>query len=386
MSRYNVLAISHSFIVDTNREIWNSLAQKEDVDVDLICPDHWKSNLIKDLFFKFNKETDQDFNQVYPTSVYFKGNASFFFFKLLPLIKILRTKKYDKILLAQETWSLSLFMLTLCKLFTCNRSTPIDLWVCQNIKKQHLYWMRFWERFNTAHVRYVLHCCDEIKDVIEWKEIQKECRYFPFSFNPQNYLENYEIRLNDQKQRPMTLGHLGRLSEEKGIDQLLQAVDTLQKENEKLHFKIAGGGQLATEVEQFCTQHPRREYLGLLKHNEAHLFYRDIDVFLLTSQTRRFWKEQFGRVIIEAISSGCHFVGSNSGAIPEVMGKMDSPHNYDESSLEDLLNKTRSAVADIEKTDQYQTQRHNRHEKAMNTFSHQAVADLYYRYLVEGQR
>jgi glycosyltransferase involved in cell wall biosynthesis len=46
-----------------------------------------------------------------------------------------------------------------------------------------------------------------------------------------------------------------------------------------------------------------------------------LDVFVLPSRTLPSWKEQFGRVLIEAMSCAVAVVGSNSGEIPHVMGE-----------------------------------------------------------------
>jgi glycosyltransferase involved in cell wall biosynthesis len=45
-----------------------------------------------------------------------------------------------------------------------------------------------------------------------------------------------------------------------------------------------------------------------------------LDVLVLPSRTTPTWKEQFGRVIIEAHACGVPVIGSDSGAIPEVIG------------------------------------------------------------------
>lgn len=45
-----------------------------------------------------------------------------------------------------------------------------------------------------------------------------------------------------------------------------------------------------------------------------------LDVLVLPSRTTRVWKEQFGRVLIEAMACKVPVVGSDSGAIPEVVG------------------------------------------------------------------
>ena len=45
-----------------------------------------------------------------------------------------------------------------------------------------------------------------------------------------------------------------------------------------------------------------------------------LHVLILPSLTTASWKEQFGRVLIEAGACGVAVIGSSSGAIPEVVG------------------------------------------------------------------
>jgi glycosyltransferase involved in cell wall biosynthesis len=51
------------------------------------------------------------------------------------------------------------------------------------------------------------------------------------------------------------------------------------------------------------------------------LFYQALDVFVLPSRTLSTWKEQFGRVLVEAMACAVPVVGSDSGEIPNVVGE-----------------------------------------------------------------
>ena len=59
-----------------------------------------------------------------------------------------------------------------------------------------------------------------------------------------------------------------------------------------------------------------------------------LDIFVLPSETRRNWREQFGRVAVEAMSCGVPVVGSDSGEIPNVLG--DAGLTFCEGDARDL--------------------------------------------------
>ena len=47
---------------------------------------------------------------------------------------------------------------------------------------------------------------------------------------------------------------------------------------------------------------------------------KSMDVLVLPSRSMPYWKEQFGRVLVEAMACGVPVIGSDSGAIPAVIG------------------------------------------------------------------
>ena len=359
-----ILIIGHPLVVNANREVWSYLAK--DYDVDLVVPKTWKSNLIPILNYEYDEKIDSQFNKVHVLNVYLKGNGSFYFFKPGAFHKVLKNK-YDQIILTQETWSFSLFFLYLIKKMTVNAKTPIFLWVCQNIKKQNLYFLRFFERLISQDVTRILGCCSETAEVHNWKKLSPPSYYLPFSFNSQNF------DIGPKNENQINVGYIGRITEEKGISDIIQLVEK-NKDNEGLSFHVAGGGNLTSFIEE-CEA---IKYHGILKHDEAHKFYQQMDILLLPSKTREFWKEQFGRVIVEAAASGVIVVGSNSGAIPEVMTLVGfKKYIFDENDFSDFEAKFDLAVKDKKANIDIKLFR----EKAISLFSHQAVANLVSHYI-----
>jgi len=117
-----------------------------------------------------------------------------------------------------------------------------------------------------------------------------------------------------------TAGYAGRLVEEKGLDDLLDAAAMCSR---PVNVVIVGEGPHREHLEKKAAQaglQGRVRFLPALPFQELPEFMNAIDVFVLPSRTTRRWKEQFGRVIIEAHACGTPVIGSGSGAIPEVLG------------------------------------------------------------------
>lgn len=337
-----VLVLGHSLVLSSNRQVWNTLGERAGIEVDLIVPRLWKSNLIKKIEFTADSETDKYIRNIYPLQCLFSGSGSLFIYNPFSLFKILRKNKYNVIIMNQETWSMNLLELNILKMMTKNIRTSFFLMIAQNIKKKHLYWLRFFERLNTRTVSSILYCCEEVKSVVAWKGIKKRCVYFPLSFDQEKYKKNSALKIENKKS--IVLGYLGRLSEEKGLKVALDALKKVRGRGIDASFVIAGGGRLEEELKRT----PHVKLLGIIAHTEAHKFYNEIDVFILPSETRKFWKEQFGRVIIESVAAGKPVIGSSSGAIPEVLKLIEMPYIFNERDAEDLASRVQDVFNDIQ--------------------------------------
>lgn len=119
--------------------------------------------------------------------------------------------------------------------------------------------------------------------------------------------------------RPFTVGFFGRLVEEKGAHLLIDAL----RELPGAQLYILGGGPQRDALQARAESYglgDRITFAGQVASVDMPAQYQRIDALALPSLTRPNWKEQFGRVLVEAMASGVPIVGSNSGAIPGVIG------------------------------------------------------------------
>jgi glycosyltransferase involved in cell wall biosynthesis len=120
--------------------------------------------------------------------------------------------------------------------------------------------------------------------------------------------------------RPFTIGCVARLVPEKGLAVLLQAAARLGGE---WRLRIIGGGPLRPELERLAAELGISEqvtFLSQLPSTGMPAQYHELDALAVPSLTLPNWKEQFGpRATVEAMASGVPVVGSDSGAIPDVI-------------------------------------------------------------------
>lgn len=365
----SILVMGHAYVVGSNREVWSKLGQIKDFDVDLIVPKNWNSNLVGSIEFETNDIDRKGIRNIFPVQTYFKGNGSFYFYKLFRMWSVLFNNKYDLVIINQEGWSLSLLFFNLLSIFTKNRNTKKFLMIAQNIKKNDLKWAIPLEKFNLKFITLILGCCSETEDVLKWKGVKTSWKLFPLFYNSALEAEGVNNFATDE----LKLGYIGRLSQEKGIETLLDSFKIVRRDI-NTSLLIAGDGPLRREVENSDAK-----YLGLLPHASVKEFYKDIDVLVVPSISAKFWKEQFGRVIAEAVAHGVAVVGSNSGAIPEVLKELELDYIFDEgdsSSLVRILNKVKSDIGnDLIKSKMIRAQ-----ELCKNKFSEKAFIDRLIQY------
>jgi glycosyltransferase involved in cell wall biosynthesis len=79
-------------------------------------------------------------------------------------------------------------------------------------------------------------------------------------------------------------------------------------------------------------------FRGSVPMKEIFVVLQQNDILVLPSRRTSTWEEQFGRVLVEAMSQGTVAVGSRTGSIPEVIGSEDLTfEENDDAALSTIL-------------------------------------------------
>jgi glycosyltransferase involved in cell wall biosynthesis len=114
------------------------------------------------------------------------------------------------------------------------------------------------------------------------------------------------------------VGFVGRLVPEKGIEWLTRILDRMTTPWRAL---VVGAGPLEEMVSAWGGRHGDRvRVVTTAQHDEVPAYLNAMDVLCAPSRTTPRWREQFGRMLIEAFASGVAVVASASGEIPYVVG------------------------------------------------------------------
>ena len=186
----------------------------------------------------------------------------------------------------------------------------------QNLLRAYPPPFRQLERFSYHAARYAIAGNHEAEGVLRAKGYAGPVAVIPqFGVDPDVFHPAPRRRAG-----PFRIGYLGRWTTPKGIDLLLQAAVGLVGE---WQVEIRGGGEEGPRLQALAARlgiADRVAFAPYVASTEVPAYLPQLDALVLPSRTTKAWKEQFGRVLIEAMACGVPVVGSDSGEIPNVIG------------------------------------------------------------------
>lgn len=189
----------------------------------------------------------------------------------------------------------------------------------QNLLRRYPFPFSSIERYNLTHAACAIAGNQEARDVLRAKGYQRTIYVLPqFGVDPDLYCK---IEPPSREDNAFVIGYAGRLVEEKGVQVLLQAATGLSG---NWRLQVIGDGPYRPMLEALAKA-LRIENQVTFEHSipsgEMPRWLNSLDVLVLPSLSRRNWKEQFGRVLIEAMACEVPVIGSSSGEIPYVIAE-----------------------------------------------------------------
>ena len=306
--KIRVLRIAHASLTPALRGRERGIASTfPEVEMEVVTPERWRETGVD-----VEAEPDEYF-PVLTAKTFLSKHIQLFAYDPRPIIESLRRRPHV-IDMDHEPYSVPCAeIITLRNLFA--PGVPIVMQTAQNILKNYPPPFSLFERRAFCQVSAAYMCSVTVREVLETKGFQKPMRIVPFGVD----LEMFRFR----KRAPneiLTIGYVGRLLPAKG---LLVLADALAKiKDKKWRLLIVGDGEERENLRRRLAEHNllgRVEFTGAVSYEKTPEYFQKIDALVVPTVTTKKIREQFGRVIVEAMASGVPVIGSTCGAIPEVI-------------------------------------------------------------------
>ena len=325
-----VLAIDHTAGVLPFRRKFAALAALPDIDLTVLAPDRWIENyrLVRAV------PTSEAGYKLEVGRVVWPGyeNRGFFVGGLAGAIR--RTRP-DILHLWEEPFSFIALEALLLRRSIAPRAKAL-FFSSDNMTRDGRYGYRpsflygAIERWVHGECEVGTAVSDEVVDVLRAKGYRKPIDIVPNGLDLEDYPEPSPERRAAARDRigakGVVVGYAGRLLAMKGVDVLLRAAAILAGARAAatgFTVVIVGDGPERATLESLARElglADRIQFRPAVPHESVPEVFAAFDVTVIPSLTTRTWKEQFGRVAVEAMAAGSVPVVSDSGALPSVVG------------------------------------------------------------------
>ncbi len=341
-----VLMISKACVTASYRSKLAYLNRYDGLDVGLVVPDHWGR-------LPFEPDPGDAEYPIFKQNVVWNGHNHFHWYpRLRDAITAFRP---DLIHIDEEHYSVvTVKSMKLARRF----NIPSLFFTWQNLDKKYPW------PFSSFEQRVFRGCVagiagnQEAADIVRRKGFTKPIAIIPqfgtdlTFFGPR---DRDATRSRYKIQHRFVVGYVGRLIEDKGIGDLLAAVEGLLRADPDMALLIVGNGPFGDKIREWVERtglDAQTILLPWVPSDTMNDVMNLMDVVVLPSRTTSRWKEQFGRVLTEAMACRTVVIGSNSGEIPHVIG--DAGMVFREGDIEALQEAIRYIRDNPKNREEYQ--------------------------------
>lgn len=326
-----LLIASHTYTEKVNRKKLLFLTPKFSLQV--IVPPAWTDTLAK---IELGKEEAKETN-VRSCPIFLNGHINGYFYQPVALWRLIKEFQPDVVYVEEEPTSVALLQFAFLKHWF---KYTLGFFSWENIYKTVRHPLIL--AYNLSHSDFAVAGNKEAAAVIKKRKFNKPIEVIPqLGVDLDMFYYDAEKRQNVRQsldlQDSFVIGYAGRLVFEKGVHLLLQATSKLRKPFKLL---ILGRGPYRQQLVSLAKElgiYDRTVWVEGVPHRKVPLYLNAMDCLVLPSLTTNFWKEQYGQVLVQAMACEVPVIGSNSGAIPEVI--QDNGLIFTEGDVEDLAEK-----------------------------------------------
>jgi glycosyltransferase involved in cell wall biosynthesis len=322
-----VLLLSKACIVGPYQTKLTALGSKTNLDLTVVVPSFWQDERGRILL---EKRHTRGYEMVV-APMRWNGHFHLHYYPTLP--EIIKRVQPDIFHIDEEPYNFATFHATRAML-RANPRARILFFSWQNIFRRYPPPFAWMENFVYRHAIAAIAGNAEAKKILRRKGFAKPVATIPQFGVPDSFAPQPDARAHNC----FVMGYAGRLVRAKGIQVLLRALAPLQGD---WFLRVLGSGPEKNSLQTLARDlniAARVEFVPWVASSEMPIFFNSLDVLVVPSLTHPNWKEQFGRVLMEAMACGVPVIGSDSGEIPNVIGDAGIvvPEN-DASALSDAL-------------------------------------------------
>jgi len=206
------------------------------------------------------------------------------------------------------------------------------------------FYFIYYSSYGLAHLNFILanQLIVYTKSVIpEWNLSHYSSKIQIASEHFVNF-ERFHI-INEFTKRKKIIGFVGRLSNEKGIMNLMEAIPSILEQHPDWVFLIIGNGELENKIKEYVHNHGLKkhvEFINWVSQEQLPSYYNQLRILVLPSFT-----EGLPNVIIEGMACGTIVLANQVGSIPDIIKDGETGFIMENNSPESIVENMKRALS-----------------------------------------